>query len=186
MSEEDTTNDSNIIRSNNEGFQDYNALQIRLNSEPVLNSIEYYLKGRQEYVAQDSAGNPELRTRQISNPKANDEGIHSLMAYLRTRFNTQVVQGHFENFEELNTFISYEREDLVEYILHNMYDWEIEDREAGGIIDIIIGQIKLFLSRTVGDGERKSYSNTIQHRESSNNTVKQGGGGFKFKVPGFR
>lgn len=183
MSGEQETVNQEIYTSNNEGFNDFNALQIRLNTEPVLKEIEYYLTGVKEtWVIRD--GEPLLLKEQVSNPKANIDGIHSIMAWVKTRFNTQVVQGNFAKFEDLYDFIAYEREDFTEFIMHNIYDWEIREREAGGIIDIVISQEKLFLSRLVGNGERNSYSNTIQHKESSNNTrdVKSGG----WRIPGFK
>lgn len=183
MSEQETVNQE-VYTSNNDGFNDFNALQIRLNTEPVLKEIEYYLTGVKETWAVNEKGEPVIIRQQVSKPKGNPEGIHTLMAWLKTRFNTQVVQGNFDKFEDLSDFMAYEREDLTEFVLHNLYDWDIQEREAAGIVDMIIGQQKLFLSRLVGNAERNSYSNTIQHKESSNNTLDKRGGGWR--IPGFK
>lgn len=181
---EEQTNNKEMYVSNNEQYSDFNALQVRLNTEPILKDIEFYLKGVSEVVSFDEEGNPVIKRVSYSSPKANNEGVHSIMSFVKTRFNSQVVQGNIESFEDLLNFLSFEREDFCEFLMHNLYDWDIQEREIGGIIDIVIGQQRLFLSRLVNNGERNSYSNTIQHRESNNSTLDNRRSGFK--VPGFR
>ena len=179
MTEQDN---KEVYMTNNENFNDFNALQVRLNTEPILKDIEFYLKGVHEIVEIDENGDPVIKRVKYSNPKANNEGVHSLLSFIKTRFNSQVVQGNIESFEDLVNFLSYEREDLTEFIMHNLYDWDMKEREIGGIIDIIIGQQRLFLSRLVNNAERESFNNTIQHRETNTSTSS----GRGWRVPGFR
>lgn len=182
MTDSETSN-NNIFTSNNEGFNDQNALQIRLNTKPIIVGVEFYLRGLKEVIGTDSEGNAVINNVKYAEPKVNNEGVHSLISWLETSINTQVVQGNIESFEDLYNFIANERLDLTQYLMLNVYDWNVKESEISGIIDMIIRQERLFLSRMVKDGERSSYSNTIQHKESSNNTVQKGGG---FRIPGFR
>ena len=55
------------------------------------------------------------------------------------------------------------------------YDtWGIKDTDIGLIIDTFMQTIEPFMSRLIGDGERKSYSQTM--KVSENNTIKENGG----------
>lgn len=172
-----------VFTSNNEGYNDQNALQIRLNTKPIIIGVEFYLRGVREVMTTDEHGNPKIENIRYASPKLNEEGVHAIIAWLETSINTQVVQGNIENFEDLYNLISNERLDLTQYLMLNVYNWDVKESEISGIIDMIIRQERLFLSRLVNNGERNSYSNTIQHKESSNNTVERGRG---FRLPGFR
>lgn len=179
-------NNNEIFSSNNQAFTDYNALQVRLNTQPILKQLEFYLRGVEERVeAHPKTGEPVIMLVQVTEPKMNATGIHNLMAWVSTLFNTQIVQGNIQKFEDLYDFVSNFRMDLADYIMNNLYDWELDLNYYEGIIDMITNMTRQFLSRLVNDGERRSYVNTIQHKESSSNTVdKRGGGGFR--IPGFR
>lgn len=185
MNKEEEKADKDVYVSNNQGFTESNALQIRLNTEPILRNIEFYLRGYEERLV-DNKGEPEIRVVQVAEPKANSTGIHNIMAWVSSTFNTQVVQGNFKDFEHLYDYLADFRIDLTDYLMNNLYDWEIRLRDFEGIVDLIVQMNKLFLSRLVADGERRSYSNTIQHRETSSHSLDRGSNGFKLKIPGFK
>lgn len=182
----DTENvNQEVFMSNNQGYNDGNALQVRLNTEPILQQLEFYLRGIEERLTVGTDGEPKVTLLQVAVPKANSTGVHNIMSWISMHFNTQVVQGNIKDFDHLSDFIAYFREDLTDYLMNGLYDWEISLSDFSGIIDMIVGMTKLFLSRLVNDGERRSYTNTIQHKESNSSTLDKRGG-FGLKIPGFK
>ena len=186
--EEGTNQSQDVMKyvTDNNDFKDVSALKMRLDSDPLLSRIEYYLKGEQQVMMQNSAGEPAISTIKVSKPKANPNGIHNLMAWISMTVNSQTVQGNLENHEALGNYISFYRMDLAEFIMNNLENWEIVEEDFEGIVDLIVNNVKLFLSRLVFNKERESYSNTIQHRESGSSTQSTTNktGGFKFRIPG--
>jgi len=178
---EDST--SNRLISNNTDYVGGNALEIRLRTEPVIERFEMFLKGlKQEVSINEETGQPYYYFSNAGKPKANDEGIHSMMAWVSGIINTQVVQGNIESQEDLFDFMVDFRLDFFEILTKRMYDWEVNEEEIEGISDMICKQVKLFLSRTVNNKERESYAQTITHNESSSSSIKERGG---FRIPGF-
>lgn len=185
MSQETENNSQELFTSNNQGFNDSNALQIRLNTEPILRNLEFYLRGYEERVGINNEGDPVVSVVQVALPKANATGVHNIMAWVTSHFNTQVVQGNFENFDRMYDFVADYRIDFTDFLMNNLYDWEISLKDFEGICDQVVSMTKLFLTRLVNDGERRSYTNTIQHKESNSATLDKRGG-MQFKIPGFK
>jgi hypothetical protein len=166
--------------SSNASYQNYNILKLRLDTEQMLKNIELYLKGERELFGTDDHGNMVVNIIQETYPKANTLGINSIMSWLRGILSTQIVQGNVKDFEALNEFLAALREDMLQDFLINIYDWEIKEEHFEGIIDLIVTSLSLFLSRLVGNKERESYAQTLQHVERSD-YVKDG----KKKMPFF-
>lgn len=181
MSEENETTNIESYSSNNDGYNNANVLQIRLNTEPVLTKVEMFLRGEREvYAIKDDQ--PVVTAEKIAKPKANAEGVHSIMIWLSGIINSQMVQGNIESFSDKDNKVADFREDFSEYVMKNLINWEITEEEFEGVIDIAVTQMDLFLSRLVGNKERDSYSNTIQHRENNTSQIRGKNG---FKIPGF-
>jgi len=155
------------LSSNNEEFNNAGVIQIRLDTDPMLNRIELYLKGSESRYVDSSDGVIREEIVQVTKQKANTEGIYSLMSWLRTTINPSIVQGNIKDFDSLNFYLSEYRMNLAENIMVNLYNWEISEQDFEGIIDMIISMVHPFMSRLVNNKERESYSNTIQHTERS-------------------
>jgi len=169
--------------SDNRGYNDFSVLKIRLDTSTLIKEIDMYLRGTQERVEMVD-GEPRFQQVKISKPKANETGIHSIMAWLRSTLNSQVVQGNFENFDRLDNYLYNYRMDLAEFLMNNRHNWDIDLQDFEGLIDMILIQMRPFMSRLVGDGERKSYASTIHHKESSS-SVRDRPKGMRLRVPGF-
>jgi asparagine synthetase A len=156
--------------SDNSNFNNYNVLKIRLDTEPILRNIELYLKGERLIETINESGQYQIQVIKETNPKANIKGVNSLMSWVRTTLNTQSVQGNIETFVDLGNLLHDLRIDITIDLMVNIYDWEVSDDEAEGIIDMIMNSFKLFLSRLVKNKERESYAQTIQHTERSDYT----------------
>lgn len=181
MSEQNENTNIDGYTSDNDSYNNASMLQIRLNTEPVIAKIELFLRGEREKYGINEQGQPVVIAEKIGESKANNEGIHSIMIWLSGLLNSQIVQGNIENFAEKDNKIADIREDLSEYIMKNLVNWEISDAEYEGIIDLMITQLDLFLSRLVGNKERDSFTHTMKHVENNSSQVRNKG----FKFSGF-
>lgn len=162
----DTSYNTSSYQSSNSGFQNISALQIRLDTQPILENIELFLKGVKIVTYNDGNGNFTTRQEETKYKKANEQGIQAILSYLTAIFNSQVVQGNFTE-ERFEYFIMEKNIELTELIIDNAYNWEIKEDDANLIIDTIVSMIYPFMSRTINNKERDSYSNTIKSVESN-------------------
>jgi len=169
-------NESTSNSSYNQYFQTATALQIRLNTEPVVRQIEMYLRGRREEVYQDEKdGIIKNRTVYIGKPLINDEGLQWIMNFVETLFNVQVVQGNFEEYDQYTAFLERTRKDLAEHLMINLYDYDIKENNYNGVISTMMRFVETFTSRLIKNKERDSYNNTIRSVESNSlRPLKQG------------
>lgn len=170
---ETQTQNTNQNVYDNQGFSSLSALQIRLDTKPVLEDIETFMRGCKIVVVEEQG---KITTKRIpyGKPKANQLGIQSIMAMLTSIFNNQTVQGNFT----IGQYEGYIREvhiDLVSNIVNNCYNWGIEDDDIDVIIDMVMANLQLFISRPIGNKERDSYERTIRTTESNVLQAKQGG-----------
>ena len=167
---------------NNQGYNEANALTIRLDTQQVLDRIKSFLEGTEEKLVIDNkTKEPRIVREQIVERKVNAQGVYGIMAWLQHTVNTQVVQGNIQDWAELDNYVYTYRMDLSEYIMKNLINWDVADEDYNGIIDMIMLQVKPFMSRLVNNKERESYSNTIKHSETSGHTLKQKGGDWKIR-----
>lgn len=169
MSDQEEKISNTGVMTSNLGSTDSSVLEIRLNTKQLLDRIHHYLKGTRVVIQMDEEGNPVYIEENIGLPKANPAGIHSIMAWLESTINTQVVQGNFSSVDnELDNYLYSYRLDFAYYIMGNLPAWEIKESDFEGIIDMVMIQVRPFMSRLVDNKERDSYSQTIKHNESSN------------------
>jgi len=162
---------------------EFNILKMRLDTQPLLDQIEYFMRGARWTIEQNKDGQIQTKKITMGVPKANDLGIQSILNWLTSTINPQTVQGNFpvdkhgySNMYE--NFIFEFQINLGKYMVLHCYDWTIEDDEIEGIIDFIMNTVKPFMSRCIGNQERKSYAKTMESKE----THLIGGG----KVPTFK
>ena len=58
------------------------------------------------------------------------------------------------------------RKEVAETIILKCYDWNIRDDNLNGIIDTICQLIEIYLTRTIDNKERESYSATFKETSS--------------------
>lgn len=154
------------------------ALQLRLDTQPLLDNIEIFLRGGKIIVEQDPKGKIKSREVKMGKPKANDLGIQGILNIVSSVINPQVVQGNFD--EDLyNDFIYRFHINLATNIISNCPDWKIIDEDIDVIIDFIMPLVEAFTSRLIDNKERESYSDTIKHIEGAAQQNKGGFGLFK-------
>jgi len=140
------------------GMQDSTFLQYRLDTTDLIRQIEQTLTGLLVQFSVDPEKNAIIKTEhRVSEPLVNDKGTASIMNYVRGKINNQVVQGNLseEFYKEITAGI---REDFSMILMINLYKWDISVHHFGYIVDSVMDVIKLFLTRTIQNKERESYS----------------------------
>ena len=149
---------------------DANIIQIRLDTQKLLEKIELFLKGSREVYSKDETGQIIVQHLKVGEPKANDEGIQSLLNWLNGTINAQVVQGNFPSTSSgdspaYNRYIKEYHIELTELLILNIYNWGIKEGEINGIISFIMLLVQPFFSRLIGNKERESYSESLRSEE---------------------
>ena len=163
------------IQKNNNDFQ---ALQVRLDTDPLLEKAEIFLRGYKLAHTQDSDGKIITQRINLGVAKANELGIQSILNIVSTTINPQTVQGNFYvdgqglslKYED---FLYWFRVDFIDVLVTNAPNWSIADSEIDNIYNAICNLVELFLSRLLNNEERKSYGETMKSTESN---VISGGG----------
>lgn len=152
-----------------------NALSLRLNTQPILERYEMFLRGQEYDQVENANGTVSLIKRKILKSKANEEGINAIMSYLHNVFNSQVVQGNF-NRKDYQKFIKEIHLRYAKLLWINMYDWEIRETDFPLLVMSVRDTLISFLSRTIDNLERDSYKNFMESRET---TVQKDKGGLR-------
>lgn len=160
--------------SSNSNFQANDIVRLRLDVEGLLKRIELFLANKKivTRATDDSVEEVEIS---MGEPLMNDRGIQTLMGGLTLMIGPHTVQGNldkdrFENLmEEVTTYIA--RDIIVERM-----NWDVKIDDVPIIIDTITWAIYIFMSRTIDDGERQSYANTL--RSVQTNTMERGSKGI--------
>lgn len=149
------------------GYNNISALQIRLSTDPIIEKIEIFLRGEKIVATRDDNGNIVTQRVQFGKPKCNEEGIQSILNLVTSTFNSQTVQGNFTTEDMYWNYVQPFEISLIKTIMLNLYTWEIKIKDYSIIVDTIMGFLIPFMSRLIKNGERDSYSNTMQIRETS-------------------
>lgn len=165
--------------TNSSRYNNNSALQVRLNTDPILEKVELFLRGGKYIHTQTDDGTIITKFIEQGKAKANDEGTQSIINKLGAVFNSQTVQGNFSQ-EEYENYIEEININLVKAIIINCNKWGIKDDDIDYITDFIMEAVIPFMSRTKDNEERKSYGDTIKTVENTTvqNQQKRGFLGF--------
>lgn len=145
--------------------QNITTLQIRLDTSSFLEQMENFLRSRTYVLEVDKkTGKQTPKVVQWGEPLANEEGIRWLMQRLSALINSHSVQGNYKD-DRYEQHIWMIRTSLAYNIMTNLYKWEIKDENYHNIIDTFMDIAKPYLSRTLYNEERKSYSQSMQTKE---------------------
>ena len=147
--------------SSNDYYQTLSALTIRLDTRPILDDFELYLKGKRVIVSQNKDGSYNQAEVVTGEPKANNMGVQAILSRVAMLLNSAVVQGNWTE-EKYNFEIGQLRHSLAKSIMINLYNWGIKEDDYMELIDTIMGTMKAFLSRLINNEERKGYSSNLR------------------------
>ena len=157
-------------------ISDVNLLEIRLNTERLLEDIKMFLSGKiVTYYIDENTGRYEKKVENIAEPKANNVGIHELLYFIKGTVNEQTVQGNFTDEQRYEQYVYLFHIQLLEHIWNNMHNWGIQEDNLGVICTQIMNTVELFVTRLLFNKERESYgglryveSNTVQQNDKKN------------------
>lgn len=176
----ETINSNRTIQQVDPQYTNNSALQMRLETLTLINTMEDFLSGTQETIATDELGQMVVvKAQNAGEPKANSEGIYGIIGYLRSVINSQTVQGNFTK-DYYMQYLERLHVNLAGIIITNRIEWAIRVEDVRLIINVVMNLCAPFLSRTVDNKERESYPGTIVHSESGSQTSQSGSSGGLF------
>ena len=163
--EEQENQSIEAYNQSNDGYTTAGVIQIRLDTGPLLDQLEAFLRGSRQ---QGYTTNPQGATvpvfQTIGRPKMNDIGVQSVMSWLTPLISPHTVQGNYPTINDLQEFLCRVEEDIYCYLMINIHEFGISHYEIDGIVDMIMNAAEPFLTRTIANKERDSYSNTMTHQ----------------------
>jgi len=164
---------TNTIAQINRAMNQYNLLQVRLDTSDILNQIKMFLNAEIEIVEKDpTTGQYKRSIIPLGKPYANRKGISRLMNWMQMTINAQVVQGNFPmdikgSSTKYDQFIYEFHTNLAHMLMLNLYNYGIDDEEYPMIIDSINNLVVPFMTRLIGNKERESYGETFKEISST-------------------
>lgn len=141
-------------------------MKLRLDTDKVLKDIQAYLEGHYEAYTTTEDGNIVLKKVVFGEKKCNQKGVQGIIAFVRSIFNPQTVQGNFVDMARYDSFIKECDIKISKMVWVNMFNWEVQIQDYDPICDYITGLMIPFMSRLIQNKERESYGRTFQTHES--------------------
>lgn len=163
-------------------IESHNMMQLRIDPSYIIEQIKMFLNSEIETVSQDENGILQRNVIGLGMPKANKEGVASILNFVSNSVNTQTVQANFPTnktgqSDMYDEYIYSFQMNLGDMIMINLYKWDINEEDIPTIIDGLMNLIVPYMTRPIGDKERGSY---INFKEVNQFTNKAGGkSGFK-------
>jgi len=153
-------------------YQDFNVLQLRLDTQKLHRDIHNFLKGKTVIVVYDEKTQTYTEQEvEQGTALANEEGIQNLLNFVVSTVNSHTVQGNTDKDELYNIMYSINLH-LAKQLMLNGSKWGIDNKHREMILEQFVTMMRLFLSRTIDNLERKSYQPVIQ-KESTVVTEKE-------------
>lgn len=157
-------------------------LKYRLNPDDTLRKIETYLKG--QYISKEfntETGKIETRVKKVGQPLLNEVGIQKVMSVVTSVVNHNTVLGNLD-MERYSDIIYDLHTTLAEDLMANKKRYGITDNSVYSlIITQIMMFVKVFLSRTINDMERKHIGKNTQEVIQTSNKVEDAKSFFGFR-----
>jgi hypothetical protein len=157
---EAANNDVDQTASYSSGGHVENAsvVQIRLDTQPVLEEVRSYLTG----LVMEMRINPATQVEEpvilrVAEPVCNNIGVQRIMQKLRGIMNQHLSQGDVEVIYYYWIAEKF-REEIPSYILTNRYIFEISEDMVNEVINNLIWMVTIFLTQAINGGTRNSLS----------------------------
>lgn len=176
MSDEQSQNNNRYVtKTDASGFDAASALEIRLNTDPIIRRFELDLKGlREEVETEIETGIQKIVFKSNGNPLANKMGQQAIMGHINSVINHQNVQGNFKvsdngQIDLYADFLIRTRKGIAADLMINRHIFGIGINNYRGIMAKIMRLVEAIASRTINDGERRTFarSTTIQENNTA-------------------
>jgi len=144
-----------VSGSSNLGFVDGNLLRFRLDTQPILDAVENFLRGERPNIVIEN-GEMLAKKEKCGEALLNDMGVQAILNRLNLILNSSVAQGNWTG-EQYRQNISQIRRSIAKDLMINRYKYKLEITNYMMICDSIMSCLKGFLSRLIDNEERKSY-----------------------------
>lgn len=157
-----------------------NLIQYRLDTSPELERIYFFLSGTTRMYDEEQEKTIVKRT---GDSKANELGTSNLMNFLNLFLNKHVIMGNLKE-DHYRSIVARLRMEFTYEIIRNRYRYAIKDEDSQSIIDFIMSNIELYLTRAINDGERESFktqyrtSEVITNKDTRTNVLESFAKGF--------
>lgn len=154
------------------GLQDGNTFKLRTDPSKLLEDYRLQLmnayRKEEELKQRDGSTKKVIRIKFKKNtkPRANKQGVEDIISYVQKYVNNHTVQG---NIFDMIDFRNYMREVANSITMHfhtKREEWGISIKDIDMIINNAIDLIHLFVTRTLGNEERKLYGETYKENTS--------------------
>jgi len=171
---------TNMAGINTDYDSNYKTVEIRLNIQKLITSIEIFLRGGKTVFVYDE--NKKLQEEYIPSgiKKCNDLGVQTLLNWITGTVNAQVVQGNFiintktGKSDDYDNYIEEYNKELANLVILNIYDWDMNESDAEGVINFIMLLIIPFMTRLIDNKERESYYQTMRSVETNSTQTPKG------------
>ena len=163
----------------NSQFINANAIQIRIDTTPIITQFENFLRGRVEIPKIDRVTGQTYYEVTEGKPLMNEDGIQWILGQFMMLANSQVVQGNFDA-DEYQNYLCSRHKNIALSLEMNRYNFDIKEVKGGSIIDMFMFYTWAFISRLKDNKERESYAQSIR---SSEVLSQKNDGGFLSKFP---
>lgn len=146
------------------------VMALRLETERQLLSMRLFLMGKKEKIKKVVSGDSileEVELVKVSEPMLNEEGIHAVMSWMESHIDPSLVQGNHEKWDDFIIRMMYYRQDFADSLTENCVNWGLKDTNYTLLVDMTYDRVFVFLSRTVKNLERESYTHTLRTSENT-------------------
>jgi hypothetical protein len=163
------------FQMNNQGFNSASALQIRLDTQGVIDNFQIYLRGKDvRTILDEKTGKPKQVVLWSGEPIVNDNGYQAIMRWLNLTLNSQVIQGNLLDAEYFGEYMMNLRKDIAMDLMINRQKYGIHLRNYQGIIAGFSNCAYLILTRPLFNKERDGMNNTVKVSETMNTQPSSG------------
>jgi hypothetical protein len=161
--------------SNNAGYNLATALQLRLDTSPVIKEFDMYLKGVQVQWFQNDNGQLVNKIMWKGKRVVNDEGYQAVMQFINLVVNSQSAQGNFIDEDMYADYICRARKDLAVDLMTNRQRFGLDSKDYHGLMSRIMRIVEIFMTRPLYNKERDSYAASMRIQESLQTAPQKGG-----------
>jgi hypothetical protein len=173
---------SNMNGANLEFNSNYKTIEIRLDTQKLIEKIEIFLRGGKTIYVYDKDEKLHKEYIESGIKKCNDLGVQTLLNWITGTINAQIVQGNFMlnkktgESDIYNDYIEEYNKELASQVILNLYDWDMSESDAEGVINFIMLVIIPFMTRLIDNKERESYGQSMRSVESNSVQTPKGFG----------
>jgi len=168
------TENEQMINTNPSDYVTASAIEMRLDTKPLLAQIEKQLRGSSQIAVYDEDGRVKFETHEFGKPLANQIGIQKIMTFISSIVSSSVVSGNFKE-DYYHEYIQDFEETFNRMLIKGRIRWGMKIDDCDSVYNTVLFLVIPFISRLINDGERKSMSVSTHTQET--NTV-QGNQGF--------